>query len=108
MSVLVTLKDSEEEDGDDFKSADEQMPPQETANDAAGVQPEFTEEVDIPPELPPIASAGATENLMLAPEAAPLKAPSPMEDIILRNSPPIMPQTSGIMTLVNYFKFTYH
>ncbi len=46
-------QDSEEEDADDFKSADEQVTPQHSE----GVAPpstDFTEEVDIPPEVSPM------------------------------------------------------
>ena len=63
----------------------------------------FTEEVDIPPEVPPanIEPEGPPEQLMIVPESVPIDPPL-MESVILGNTPPIMTQTSGIMKLVNY------
>lgn len=60
----------------------------------------YTEEVDIPPEVPPsIEPEGPPEQLLIVPETDPVDLP-PLDDVVLGNS---LGQSGGIMKLVNYY-----
>ena len=77
-SPTLPLQDSEEEeeeDADDYKSADEQV---SVRTEEAAPAATFTEEVDVPPEVPPMAEPEPPTQYLGSPdvisEAPPVSA----------------------------------